>query len=699
MATPVYKVLVDWDNDGDWTEAINDITGDVMQFNLSRGKNVKNQRANAGVFDCILNNTTNKYSFHKSSGALYGKLKPARPVMVRMGYPVDDFTGTNTDTLASRKPTTDDNFAAWAGDTSKFEIISNKLKANDTGYFESYLNIGTPDCHVGVDFTYGGAGADSKGGGLVLRWVDANNYLYVWTSTSTLYLSQFLSGSQSNLETATYGGTSPVIGFSSWSTGQTKYIEAECNGRQVSVWVDGHLYIHEASLNSAFDNATNFGVGGDPHANDRWEDFGGWRTMFTGVIDSLEPRPEPGKQYAFMRAIDDMERLKVFQCRSTTGNIDTTTGHCVDQILNAAKVSVTDSDHGAGANLIINKGERIIDTGATLAEDSTDDFKPISRNALTELYACQDEEGIGFYYIDGNGTHRFEAEAHRDSFPHTEDRAIWKDVRSGTPAETDIFYTHLEWNDGVALVENDIQYSYYKVEPAASLATVWRLGGNAANAVSLGEDRPLIAASGSESFIVELTNAYTSGWVTPAQTTDFTVYTTPVTGGVNITSDVVATIDATTIGYTEPIITLTNSNAANGYVRFLKVRATLHTGGSRTTARAEDATSANNYGVRRIKYASSFMNNWQAAKGQADKRLAKRKDPYQILKLTMPNGTKANLTEIIHRSISDRINVQSSNIGLTASVDYYIENFKMSVTDGGMDIKCIWELIAVTSLT
>ena len=48
--------------------------------------------------------------------------------------------------------------------------------------------------------------------------------------------------------------------------------------------------------------------------------------------------------------------------------------------------------------------------------------------------------------------------------------------------------------------------------------------------------------------------------------------------------------------------------------------------------------------------------------------------------------------EIIHRSISDNVNVQSTALGLDANDDFFIENYKINVTDGGAVVRCLWEL-------
>ena len=86
MASAVYEICADWDNNGDFVDAFDNITADVKSVSYSRGKS--NELGTAEVGSCIitLNNATGKYTPSNSLGDLYGKLLPKRPIRVRATY-------------------------------------------------------------------------------------------------------------------------------------------------------------------------------------------------------------------------------------------------------------------------------------------------------------------------------------------------------------------------------------------------------------------------------------------------------------------------------------------------------------------------------------------------------------------------------------------------------------------------------------
>ena len=47
-------------------------------------------------------------------------------------------------------------------------------------------------------------------------------------------------------------------------------------------------------------------------SDDRWDNFGGWVSKFRGRIDTIQPRPELGNQYCYIRSFDDMERMSEY---------------------------------------------------------------------------------------------------------------------------------------------------------------------------------------------------------------------------------------------------------------------------------------------------------------------------------------------------------------------------------------------------
>ena len=83
-----YKVLVDWNNDGDYEDTYDDITSDVLSLSWVRGRDYASQltgRSSAGKLQAVLINTDGKYSPSNTSSVLTGSILPGRPVRLNMG--------------------------------------------------------------------------------------------------------------------------------------------------------------------------------------------------------------------------------------------------------------------------------------------------------------------------------------------------------------------------------------------------------------------------------------------------------------------------------------------------------------------------------------------------------------------------------------------------------------------------------------
>ncbi len=83
MVSAIYKIECDWDNDGDFLDANEDITADVKSISYGRGKNEELGKASPGYLEIRVNNSGGKYSPTNSGGDLYGKLLPKRVIKVR----------------------------------------------------------------------------------------------------------------------------------------------------------------------------------------------------------------------------------------------------------------------------------------------------------------------------------------------------------------------------------------------------------------------------------------------------------------------------------------------------------------------------------------------------------------------------------------------------------------------------------------
>jgi len=83
-----YSVLVDWNNDGDFTDANDDITGDVLSLSWSRGRDYASAlkgRSVAGKLTANLINTGGKYSPSNTSSVLSGLFPYSFPLAFNSG--------------------------------------------------------------------------------------------------------------------------------------------------------------------------------------------------------------------------------------------------------------------------------------------------------------------------------------------------------------------------------------------------------------------------------------------------------------------------------------------------------------------------------------------------------------------------------------------------------------------------------------
>jgi hypothetical protein len=86
MSEAVYKILVDWNGDGDFVDANEDITDDVMSLEMNRGRDYASQltgRSTAGSMTATLENSSGKYNSFNTSSAIFGSILPGRAVQVR----------------------------------------------------------------------------------------------------------------------------------------------------------------------------------------------------------------------------------------------------------------------------------------------------------------------------------------------------------------------------------------------------------------------------------------------------------------------------------------------------------------------------------------------------------------------------------------------------------------------------------------
>lgn len=86
MALGVYVLEVDWNNDGDYADAGENVSARTLAVDYQRGRDVASSltgRSDAGRLKAVLNNESGDYSPFKASSPLTGNLLPGRRVRLR----------------------------------------------------------------------------------------------------------------------------------------------------------------------------------------------------------------------------------------------------------------------------------------------------------------------------------------------------------------------------------------------------------------------------------------------------------------------------------------------------------------------------------------------------------------------------------------------------------------------------------------
>ena len=88
MAKADIKILVDWNNDGNFTHANSDITSDAIDVAWDRGRDYASQlsgNSKSGKLSATLYNTSGKYSPNNASSPITGKIEPGLRIKVLGG--------------------------------------------------------------------------------------------------------------------------------------------------------------------------------------------------------------------------------------------------------------------------------------------------------------------------------------------------------------------------------------------------------------------------------------------------------------------------------------------------------------------------------------------------------------------------------------------------------------------------------------
>jgi len=88
MANTNYNLLVDWNNDGDFADADENISAYVQRIEWERGRDLANNLTGeyvSGILRVVLKNTSGIFSSFNTGSDLYGNILPSRKIQLQMG--------------------------------------------------------------------------------------------------------------------------------------------------------------------------------------------------------------------------------------------------------------------------------------------------------------------------------------------------------------------------------------------------------------------------------------------------------------------------------------------------------------------------------------------------------------------------------------------------------------------------------------
>ena len=654
MVSPHWRVWIDWDDDGIWGESNEEVTSDVMELHWEWGRNLNSERALPAKLDLTLRNDDHKYSPPNINTPLSGNLKAGRRVWAWFAYPYENFSGIDGADLAARQLPVDSGFS-WVKENTGangFEIFGNQVRAVTGGANDGIYTVDFADADAYLGLKYNRV--TNAHGGLVLRLISTNDYLRIRFANTSTVLEHVVSGVPTNIR-----GGDPL------TAGVNYFVEIEMHGPSIRMFItdlDAGTVQRKEILDGAGTAgnaaATKHGFWQDGAANtDRWDDFGGWRSFFYGLVDSIVPNPAKGSQSCRLRAYDELRRLGDVLVFNLISGANLRADAIINDVLTWSGFSVNDRELDNGRVLIFTQPRALW-----------------RRSARQALYAVQDEED-GFIYIDGLGYLRLEESSHRSSGSHSTSRVTLRDTKTTSP-----YVSELSWDDGSAGVENDVTFRYH-LEDDQGLQEIWRL--RDVPAIPAGESRDLLAESRAYDVVDSIR--------TPLATTDYTANSESDGTGVDMTSDLTVTLPLTNDFQGKgTVVRVTNNHlTATAYVTLLKLRADASFQDFESTIyQTEDAISQGDHGERSRQINCVYIDTYATAKAVADERLARKKDRKTRLSLTLPNGDRNNLMQMVHRVLSDRITVVYSDMGI--SQDFFIEHMELEAVASTGEVTVRW---------
>jgi len=385
--------------------------------------------------------------------------------------------------------------------------------------------------------------------------------------------------------------------------------------------------------------------------------------IWSGTLQSIEPIVNVNQiNQVRLTAIGPLGTIgrKLVQIANQTNK---RTDELIGTILTSAGFSGTDRD--------LEQGQTTV---AAYWNNGTD--------ALRAVREMEETEG-GFIYEAKDGKIKFEDR----NFRMTNPKATISRLTLSDHSSTDYPYEKINQADPLPSIFNDFRANI-RVTTTASIATLW-------THPETGSSSPLIEAGATNIYWAQYppptdgvfasaiaAQVAVSEWTTPVKTTDVVVNTAADGSGSNITSDL--TIAA--VKYSNSMqISITNGNAADGYITAFKARGTTVVSSDPTMLVAEDSDSQDKYLKRTYPSWPKWIPSSLEAQHWVNTKLSIYKDPMPQLVISwVANKNENTLEAALDLDISSRVTVvAANNTGLGINEDFLVENIHHRIEQGG----------------
>lgn len=108
MSEPAWTALVDWDGDGGFGDAYEDVSADLVQLEVQGGRSAATDDFTAGRCSLTLENPSGRYSRYNASSPLFGLLLPGRDLILTATHNTVTYPGFRGELVEMREQRTVD---------------------------------------------------------------------------------------------------------------------------------------------------------------------------------------------------------------------------------------------------------------------------------------------------------------------------------------------------------------------------------------------------------------------------------------------------------------------------------------------------------------------------------------------------------------------------------------------------------------